>query len=60
MSHLKPMLNAQYKTTAAAPDLRVRGTGACSLAGAGMRNTQVFAVCIQPAGSGVNASNKAT
>ena len=30
------MLNAQYKTAAAAPDLRVRGTGACSLAGAGM------------------------
>jgi hypothetical protein len=54
------MLNAQYKTTAAAPDLRVRGTGACSLAGAGMRNSQVFAVCIQPAASGMNVSNKAT
>jgi len=54
------MLNAQYKTTASAPDLTVRGTGACSLAGAGMRNSQVFAVCIQPAWSGMNVSNKAT
>jgi len=54
------MLKAHCKTTAAAPDLRVRGTGACSLAGAGMRNSKAFAVRIQPALSGANVGNEAT
>ena len=54
------MLNAHCKSTAAAPDLRVRGIGACSLAGAGMRNSEAFAVRIQPALSGANVGTKAT
>jgi hypothetical protein len=59
-SHLKPMLNALCKTTAAATDLRVRDIGACLFARAGMRDPDGFAVCVRPAESGVNVGNNAT